>query len=64
MEINIINKKNSKNFITYHFLVESKPHERIDILITATKREYLPDKKRKTSIPIVMKTYFSEGKLM
>ena len=64
MEINIINKKNSKNFITYNFLVESKPHERIDILITATKREYLPDKKRKTSIPIVMKTYFSEGKLM
>ena len=47
MEINIINKKNSKNFITYNFLVESKPHERIDILITATKREYLPDKKKK-----------------
>ena len=64
MEINIINIKNSKNVIIYHFLVESKPHERIDILITATKREYLPDKKRKKSIPIVMKTYFSEGKLM
>ena len=34
----------------YHFLIESKPHERIDPLITAS--EFLPDKK---SIPIVMK---------
>ena len=27
----------------YHFLIESKPHERIDPLITAS--EFLPDKK-------------------
>ena len=45
MEINAINNKNftklknkSKrkgNFIIYHFLVESKPRERIDLLIKA-----------------------------
>ena len=52
-----------KNFIIYHFRVESKPHERIDLLITASVN-ILPDKKRKKSIPIVMKTCFSEGKLM
>ena len=46
----------------YHFLVESKPHERIDLLITASMNIY-QTKKEKKSIPIVMKTYFSEGKL-
>ena len=40
--------------------MESKPHERIDLLIIAS--EYLPDKKK--SIPTVMKTCFSHGKLM
>ena len=45
MEINVINNNFTKfylkirvrkiNFIIYHFLVESKPHERIDLLITA-----------------------------
>ena len=47
----------------YHFLVESKPHERIDLLITTSVHIY-ETKKRKKSIPIVMKTCFSEGKLM
>ena len=42
MEINIINNKvftkiyiknkRKRNFIIYHFLVESKPHGRIDLL--------------------------------
>ena len=64
MEINIINnkvftklylKKNKKktNFILCHFLVKSKPHERIDLLITANVNIY------KKKIPIVMKTCFS-----
>ena len=50
-------------FIIYHFLVESKPHERIDLLITATMNIY-QKKKEKKSIPIVMKTCFYEGKRM
>ena len=50
-------------FIIYHFLVESKPHERIDLLITASVNIY-QKKKKKKSIPIVMKTCFYEGKLM
>ena len=33
-----------KNFIIYHFLVESKPHGRIDLLITASMN--LTDKKK------------------
>ena len=60
------NKNKSKrkiNFIIYHFLVESKPHERIDILITANVNIY-QTKKDKKSISIVMKTCFSGGKLM
>ena len=28
-----------KNFIIYHFLVESKTYERIDLLIYLTKKE-------------------------
>ena len=51
--------KRKRNFIIYHFLVESKPHERIDILITASVNIY-QNKKRKKSIPTVMKTCFSE----
>ena len=47
----------------YHFLVESKPHERIDVLITASENIY-QTKKEKKSIPTVMKTCFFEGKLM
>ena len=52
MEINVINNtkihkivfpnksKRKRNFIIYHFLVESKPHERIDLLITASMNIY------------------------
>ena len=29
-----------RNFIIYHFLVERKPHERIDLLITASVNIY------------------------
>ena len=36
----------------YDFLVESKPHEKIDLLITASMNIY----QTKKSIPIVMKT--------
>ena len=50
MEINVINNKiftnllknkskRKRNFI-YHFLVKSKPHERIDLLITACVNIY------------------------
>ena len=52
--------KRKRNFIIHHFLVESKPHERIDLLITASVNIY----QTKKSIPIVMKTCFSEGKLI
>ena len=50
MQININNKISTKiylkirirkrNFIIYHFLVESKPHEGIDLLITASVNIY------------------------
>ena len=51
MEINVINNriftklfknksKRKTNFIIYHFLVKSKPHERIDLLITASVNIY------------------------
>ena len=36
-----------KNFIIYHFLVESKSHKRIDLLIIARVNIYLPDKEKK-----------------
>ena len=61
MEINVINNKNftkfylkirfknksrrKRNFITYHFLVESKPHERTDLLIIASINIYQTKKK-------------------
>ena len=32
--------KGKRNFIIYHFLVESKPHERIDLLITTSVNIY------------------------
>ena len=61
MKINVINKiifhknifknksKRKRKFIIYHFLVESKPHERIDLLITARKKkeENIPKKKER-----------------
>ena len=63
MEIKVINNKIftklylkirvRKKFVLYHFLVKSKPHERIDLLITASVNTY------QTKIPIVMKIYFS-----
>ena len=49
--------------LIHHFLVESKPHERIDLLITASNNVYLT-KKEKKCIPIVMKSCFSEEKLI
>ena len=63
MEINVIHNKiftklylkirvGKKNIIFYHFLVKSKPHERTDILITASVNIY------QTKIPIIMKPYF------
>ena len=71
IEINVINNKiftklylkirvykRKRNFIIYHFLVKSKPHERIDLLITASGNIYLTIK----SITIVMKTCFSYRK--
>ena len=53
--------KRKRNFI-YHFLVERKPHEKINLLIAASVNIY--QTKKKKSIPIVMKTCFSEGKLI
>ena len=32
--------KRKRNFIIYHFLVKSKPHERINLLITASVNIY------------------------
>ena len=45
--------KRKRNFIIYHFLVKSKPHERIDLLITANVNIY------QTKITIAVKTCFS-----
>ena len=57
MEINVIDNKiftnffflnkstRKRNFIIYHFLVESKPRERIDLLITASMNIYQTKKK-------------------
>ena len=45
--------KRKRNFIIYRFLVKSKPHERIDLLITANVNIY------QTKIPIAVKTCFS-----
>ena len=40
----------------HHFLVESKPHERIDLLITTSVTIY----QTKESIPIAMKIFLKE----
>ena len=71
MEINVINNQNFTKFylkirvrgkeILYHFIVESKPHERIDLLTTASLNIY---QTKKRSIPIVMKACLSEEKLI
>ena len=66
MEINIINYKiftklylkirvRGNGISLYHFLIKSKPCERINLLITASVNIY----QTKKSIPIVMKTCFS-----
>ena len=61
MEINVINNKiftenkfrnkskRKKNFIIYYFLVKSKPHEIIDLLITASVNIYQTKKKYSNS---------------
>ena len=52
----IIVKNKSKrkgNFIIYHFLVKSKPHESIDLLITPSVNIY------QTKLSIAVTTYFS-----
>ena len=74
MELNVINNKNFTFFflnkskwkrnIIYHFLVEIKPHERIDLSIAAIMNIYQTKKKKKNCIPIVMKTCFPEEKLI
>ena len=48
--------KRKRNFIIYHFLLEIKPHERIDLLITASVNIY----QSKKSIPIVIETFLKE----
>ena len=52
MEINVINNtkfsqnysrnksKRKRNFIIYHFLVKTKPHERLDLLIITSVNIY------------------------
>ena len=55
MKINVINNKiftkntfknnrnknkRKRNFIIYHFLVESKPHDKVNLLITASVNIY------------------------
>ena len=61
MEINVLNNKIfTKLYLTirvrgktiYYFLVKSKPHERTDLLITASMNT------NQTKTPIVMKTCF------
>ena len=67
MEINVINNKIfTKLYLKirirgkeiseyiYHFLVKNKPHERTDLMITASVNIY----QAKKSIPIVMRTCF------
>ena len=39
--------KRKINFTIYHFLVKSKPHERIDLLITASVNIYQTKKEKK-----------------
>ena len=44
--------RGERNFIIYHFLVKSKPHEKVHLLITASVNIY------QTKVLIVMKTCF------
>ena len=70
MEINVINNKIFTKLylrirvkgkeISYYFLGKSKPHERIDLLITTCVNIY----QTKRSAPVVMKMCFSYRKLM
>ena len=53
------NSKRKRNFIIYHFLVEIKPHERKDLLITANVNIYQTKEKYSNSNEI-----FSERKMM
>ena len=50
-KIIVINNKNKRKrkrkFRIYHFLVESKPHEGIDLLITASVNIYQTKKRKK-----------------
>ena len=39
--------KRKRNFIIYHFLGESKPYERIDLMITASINIYQTKKEKK-----------------
>ena len=41
--------KRKRNFIIYHFLEESKPNERINLLITASVNTYQEKKEKKYS---------------
>ena len=52
------NSKRKRNFMIYHFLVESKLYERIDLLITANVNIFTRKNKEKKQC------YLSEGKLM
>ena len=49
--------KRKRNFIIYHFLVKSKPHERIDLLITAIVNIY----ETRKNIPIVIFAFLKEN---
>ena len=74
MEINVINNKIFTKFflkirvrgkeISHNISVSSRKQTTWNNRSTDySKSENLPDKKRKNGIPIVMKTFFSEGKL-
>ena len=51
-------EKKKRNFMIYHFLVKRKPHERIFYWL---QQAWIFTRQKN---PIVMKTCFSEGKLM
>ena len=41
------NSKTKRNFIIYHFLAESKPHERIDLLLIDLQQAWLFTRQKK-----------------
>ena len=53
--------KRNVNFIIYHFLVESKPHGRLDLLIAASENIYQTKKEKKV---FQQQTCFSDIKLL